>query len=279
MTEAFEAVNNISDMWLRGNTLILWAENQPLLLPEAIKILRNTSTERSQALRLSRFPNKLPLEFAPEILQVICDVSDEYCRASALWNVAEKLPLELVPNAIEVAYGISHQESRAKALVGLAYRYPDLLPEALQALHGVSVGYFQAQMISRLAKKLPVKLLPSALKIAVTISEEYDRAIALTILGQVLSGYLQRQARVASLEIQDPCYRAEALAGFLESDMSLWKDLAQQNQNLLRLLAPGDRKSFLEHIPKLYPRLQELGGQPAVDATLQAMRDACQQWP
>ncbi|MEM6502222.1 MAG: hypothetical protein AAF685_10330, partial [Cyanobacteria bacterium P01_C01_bin.89] len=192
---------------------------------------------------------------------------------------ADKLTVELLPEALNVAREISDESARASALSSLADRQPELLPEALNVAREISDEYARARALSSLADKLTVELLPEALNVAREISDESARASALSSLAKPLNKTLRLTARKLSLEIQDPYHRAEALGGFLEVDSPLWQDLEKQAKNLLRLLTPEERQYFTGNIPKLYPHLQCLGGQPAVDATLQAMRDACQQWP
>ncbi|MEM9771556.1 MAG: NB-ARC domain-containing protein [Cyanobacteria bacterium P01_D01_bin.73] len=282
VTDALEAVRNISDDDHRWYPLLRLAKYQPALLSETLQSLRGSCPKdlfRPSVLR--SLPNPLATESALEILNIVREISDEFYQAEALWSLVEILPKEALSDALQVARSISCNDSRARSLLSLAYRQSELLPEAIQALGNVSIwmGKFKAENVQCLVEKSPPELLPDVIRITVEISEEQNRADALADLGEMLTGNLQQQVREASLDIEDPCHRAKALAGFLESDASLWQDLADQDFNLLRLLAPGDRQDFLEHIPKLHHHLQRLEGQPAVDATLQAMRDACQQWP
>ena len=174
-------------------------------------------------------------------------MSNASYRAAVLSSLVDKLTVELWPEALNIAREISDESDRVRALSSLADRQPELWPEALN--------------------------------VAREISNEVFRAVALSDLAEPLTEALRLTARTLSLEIQDPYYRAAALRGFLAVETSLWQDLEMQTQNLLRLLTPQERESFIEEVPKLYSHLQCLGGQPAVDATLQAMRDACQQWP
>ena len=153
-----------------------------------------------------------------------------------------------------------------------------LLSTALQLARNISRTSSKALALSSLATKLAPGILPEALQVIDQIDSESEKAQELKRLARSLEGSLNLDARQISLSLQNPHYRAQALSGFLEDKMSLWQDLEEQDQNLLRFLAPVARSDFLQNIPKLYPHLQRLGGQPAVDATLQALRDACQQW-
>ncbi|MEM9772816.1 MAG: hypothetical protein AAF889_14705, partial [Cyanobacteria bacterium P01_D01_bin.73] len=137
--------------------------------------------------------------------------------------------------------------NKACILMKLSKSHPELLTESLEAIRQIS----------------------SELNLSNLLSKWDENTLELESLSEV---------REIAIAIRDPYYRAEALAGF--TDRTSWEAIAEDhNENLLRLLSTRERKHLIELLPKLHPTLLELGGQPAVDAALDAMRDACNQWP
>jgi HEAT repeat protein len=152
-----------------------------------------------------------------------------------------------------------------------------LFGEALELTRQISSESHRAWALRALAKKLPTELFGEALELTRQISDESHRASALRALAEK-QPELFGEARQTTIAIRDPYHRAAALDHF--TDPTSWQTIAtDQNQNLLRLLSTRDRKHLIELLPKLHPTLLQLGGQPAVDAAIEAMRDACNQWP
>jgi hypothetical protein len=274
--EALEVTRQISDESDRAMALSALAERQPELFGEALEVTRQISSEFHRDIALRALAEKQP-ELFGEALEIIRQISDESCRAMALSALAEKQP-ELFGEALEVTRQISSEFHRAMALSALAEKLPtELFSEALEITRQISSEFHRAMALRALAEKQP-ELFGEALEVTRQISSEFHRATALSALAEKLPTELFSEARQTAIAIRDPYHRAEALTGF--TDPTSWQTIAtDQNQNLLRLLSTRERKHLIELLPKLHPTLLQLGNQPAVEAAIEAMRDACNQWP
>jgi hypothetical protein len=141
------------------------------------------------------------------------------------------------------------------------------LQEALTAVAAVSPEYYQtpdgivdinsgiqSQVLGDLAPHLSGALLPKALIVAAAISDEEDRAEALTGLAPCLSGALLPEALTVAADISDERYRAEALTGLVPHLPETLKDKAMR-EALTAAADISDEYSRAQALIALTPQL------------------------
>ncbi|MGD1937120.1 MAG: NB-ARC domain-containing protein [Cyanophyceae cyanobacterium] len=280
LSEALKMTHQIEHGYDRALVLSVLAERLPTeRLGEVLEMARqiHSGSGRSQILRV--LAEKLPAELLEEALEMVLHIPSKSGRAQALNTLVKKLPPELLRKMLEALRQSASSPDLVAVLSVLAKSLPaELLGEVLDMTRQITYGYGRASILNVLAKKLPANLLGEAIEIADQIPLEVDQALALQ--GVTVKLPLELRPKVYGMVIAmcDPYHQARALAGF--TDRTSWEAIARDhNENLLRLLSTRERKHLIELLPKLHPTLLELGGQPAVDAALGAMRDACNQWP
>ncbi len=211
---------------------------------QALTYAQQAQESRKRADILQALAPHLPTSLLPVALEVARSIQDEAIRAAALRGLAPYLP-EVIPEALEVARLIQGGASRVWALGGLAPYLPEVIPEALEVARLIQGEYSRAAALRGLAPYLPAELLPEALEVARSIQDEYSQAAAFSNLLVLLN--------------KTPI------------DLTFWFEL-------LHTLAYLSRQELIEAMPKLSPAILALGGKSALEGTVVAMREVCQQW-
>ncbi|MEM6503048.1 MAG: NB-ARC domain-containing protein [Cyanobacteria bacterium P01_C01_bin.89] len=247
--ELLQVTRQITAPFPKAMVLVKMVKRKPELWNEALITIRQIeeSPRRERDRALGSLAVALPVADLEQALAIASQITDESTKGRTWQELAEQLPASLSDQALAIIRGIPDSEKRAWGLRKLAEQQDklDLWDEMLEAISTVSESRPLSHFIEFVIKQLPLQLIPKARRIAMTISDPYDRGVALLSF----------------------------------SDSVSWQALAEQSENLLRLLSVRDRSNLTQKLPDCYPTLLELGGQPAVDAALDAMRDACNQWP
>ena len=308
--KVLEAIRQITRKFGQDDALVLLIKKLPVeWFSEALDLTRKIDREEAQVEALVALAKKLPAKFSGKTLERTFQLASESDRAEVLIALAEKLPEKFFGIALELTYQISDLSTQATTLEALAKKRPDLFGEVLNGSHSTPRRSFrvvqpellakkrpksygvalqtirqtpdeskQVRELKRWARELPPEFFGEVLKIARQMSDESCRTEALIALTSKLPPEFADEARRMALAIRDPDRRRKVLSRF--TDATSWQAIAtEHDRNLLRLLSTRDRKPLLELLPKLHPTLLELGGQPAADAAIDAMRDACHQWP
>ena len=138
---------------------------------------------------------------------------------------------------------IQNEKYRELALRWLAYQFPDVLPQALQA--------------------------------AAAIQNEKDRAWALRVLARKFPDVLP-QALQAATAIQDDWERAEALQSLAQEQKVID---SKRFSKILRILAILPRPVVLKVIAPLVRLISLQEEQKVLRDTVQAIDDICRWWP
>lgn len=149
-----------------------------------------------------------------------------YC-ARAIKLMARYLPEELRAEAMNIVRNMDGVWDRAIGLVGLAVYLPEgqkiqALAEALQQVKLIPSSYGKREVIAGLASFLPNDLRVLALRNAVEIEDEKDRAIALGELAPYLANELKLEALTVARATIDQYARADALSrlvGYLPGEI------------------------------------------------------------
>ena len=276
LVEGLQIARQLSSKSDRAEALWILAEQHPNLFSEALEVTLQISHEFDRGRILGLAVKKFPPQLFNDVLDVLYKIPDGLTRVGILIALAKQKP-ELFDRALQSARKIPDYYDRALALNSLLEQQPELFDEVLETTLQISNEYDRAMGLKALAEQQP-ELGGEALIIARKIPDESSRAGILRALASTLTPDLYDSARIMAITIRDPYHRAKALAGF--TDRTSWEAIARDHgENLLRLLSTRERKHLIDLLPKLHPTLLELGGQPAVDAALDAMRDACNQWP
>jgi hypothetical protein len=197
LEEALEAAETISDAWVHGKVLAALAPQLPTpLLKEALRATAQRvgdDYERSRA--LAELALQLPeaCQLAPlikEALRAAQNISAKVFRLSALTAVAPHLPKDERTAVILSEWKdflLGRTETTAAALVFLAPELPEFiqtpfLEAALVSIESIKDPWYRAELLVRLAPRLPAPLLKAAVKVAQKINDEWPRAVALASL-------------------------------------------------------------------------------------------------
>ncbi|NEP24760.1 MAG: hypothetical protein F6K49_23075 [Moorea sp. SIO3I6] len=183
LSQALEVARSISDYTERLYALSQLALHSPEILPKALDLARAITDNTDRAYALRKLTPQLP-EILPEALDAARAITDNVDRAYALRKLTPQLP-EILPEALDAARALTDERYRANALSELAQHLPEILPEALDALPATH-EWKQADVLVELAPQLPESLLPQALEVASAITDNGDRAYALSGLAPQL---------------------------------------------------------------------------------------------
>jgi hypothetical protein len=276
--EVFKSARRIPDAHYRAGALFMLAEKQPAIYEEVLESICEITREADKAQSLIFLASKLPDELHGRALDIVCSLPHEFNRSIALSSLIPSLPPKLIQRSFYIASRISNESSRARVFSVLIPKLKsNLLQQMSNLVNQISDPFARSIALIAFAERQP-KPSFKVLETCREISNEFYRAKALVEFAKKLPLELLAAPRSLAIAIRDPYHRAQALTGF--TDPTSWQTIAtDHNQNLLRLLSTRDRKHLIELLPKLHPTLLQLGGQPAVDAAIEAMRDACNQWP
>ena len=168
----------------------------------------------------------LPESLLPEILKTIDQIHDAAYRSFVLSRLADRFPAHwpevlLAISQIQDRYGNDRRDSegflyRTRAISELAKQLPpELLPRALEVTRQISDEYDRARALSELAKQLP-ELLLEALEVTRQISDESDRARTLREVAKQLPPELLPEALEITRQIRDDSHCATALIELAE---------------------------------------------------------------
>ncbi|MEM6838620.1 MAG: NB-ARC domain-containing protein, partial [Cyanobacteria bacterium P01_C01_bin.120] len=221
----------------------------------------------------------MPETLLPEVLKTIRQIQDAAYRSFVLGKLAERFPeywSEVLSTICQIhdrqgndrnsSAGFSY---RALALRALAeYLPPELLPEALEITRQISDESDRALALSALAKYLP-ELLPEALEITRQISDEFNRALALRALAEYLPPELWPEALEITRQISDEFNRASALSALAEYlPPELWPEALeitrQISDEFARALALSALAEYLS--PELLPEALEITRQISAES-------------
>ena len=292
--KAVAIARHLKSLDARSIGLVALAEVDERLFEEALRSVRQISDnngtldsvrldDMNQVVKLNQVMRMIFLvgeqpELYSEALAKIYEISDKYKQVCALLALSKEKH-ELFGQALKTACQISDKDSRASALNDLLSELPKEFFKNVQGGYLDHRNRIASSLSVGVLERLAKKLMPQFFRRSVFIIHNplYNDK-PLVSLAQKRDVQLSTDELADVIAIRDPYHRAKALAGV--TDRTSWEAIVEDhNENLLRLLSTRERKHLIELLPKLHPTLLELGGQPAVDAALDAMRDACNQWP
>ena len=260
----------------KTSVFIALAEKYPDFLEEAFLLTQAIENDPFHTFALSEIAPLKP-EMFEELFRLVHPGGGDTSNSRVLFNLASHIPKSWLDKALDIARNIADPYGRAVSLSSVALQHSALWPEVIKNVSEIPKDHNLSSAIKNIAPRIPRELLPEILSFMNRIEDEGEWAFAVSGVAPRLENSLRDNwlEKVLGLNSRYNC--AVALTGF--HALKDWKALEMQQQNLPRLLASQAREHFMENIPNLYPHIEHLGGQAAVDATLQAMRDACQQWP
>ena len=238
LSEVLEAARTIVDESDRVSALVGSAPHLPKhLLGEALESARAIENKFDRAWELEKLAPHLPKHLLGEALESARAIENKFDRAWELEKLAPHLPKHLLGEALESARAIENKFDRAwelrldpdlytrvEALRKLALHFPQVLPEAVEAMEEIidvwdeGTLYHEKHVLEKLASYLPSEAVESDRAIG---SESY-RAMALEALAPYLPYDLLGEALESARVIESGSYRAmalEALAPYLPNDL------------------------------------------------------------
>ncbi len=189
---AVDAATAISDdygrIWaLTGLSGRLPPEERRGVLRRAFEGVINSPDEDERVQVLGDFAQYIPADLFPRALEAVVAVSGDVDNGRALGDLAEHLPSELFPRARVAITAIADDFDRARAFGKLATNLPPnerrvVLHQALEAVSAIRDPSDRALALSGLAETLTGDLLPDALDVASTLTDNFEHAQALRSL-------------------------------------------------------------------------------------------------
>ena len=198
------------------------ADEQPVVIAEALAAATAITDERSRAWALTALAEHLPPDLLAQALTAATAITDDYVRVVALTGLAPHLLPDLLAQALAAATAITGEDARAWALTGLAEHLPpDLAAQALATATAIATtdDHRRVEALTALAPQLPpdqrASALAQALAAATASTYDYSRAQALTALAPQLPpdqrASVLAQALAAATASTDEHWRARAL--------------------------------------------------------------------
>jgi hypothetical protein len=222
MAQALAIATAIDDNFYRVKALtalvpLLSAGDRPTVLAQALDAaaaithiyVRDGNAERVKA--LTKIIPLLPDGDRPGPLAQALDTAaatSEYSRARPLGILADILPAELMPRALAAATAITRDNQRGEALKELAPHLPTaLVPQALAAAAAITEtdNFYRNWALKELARRMPAERMSEGFAALATISDDRERAQALTELaphmpaGEQPGAWSQALAAVSSV--------------------------------------------------------------------------------
>jgi NB-ARC domain/APAF-1 helical domain len=172
LSEALEVVRGIQDESSRSDALSALALHLPEIVPEAFEVVRGIQDESSRANALSKLAAHLPARLLSKTLKVARGFQSESCRAKTLSKLAAHLPENLLAEALEIARGIQDEYYRVDALIGLA---PQIV------LRYVNFPFW-SELLHTLAHRNRKHLLEDISKLAPTITKLSDQSTLILVV-------------------------------------------------------------------------------------------------
>jgi len=218
-----------------------------------------------------------------EVARAILDPAE---RVRAVVSVVQHFPVKerirLVEPELEVARAILDPAGRAKALVSIVTFFPQgvrscVLGTELDAATQILSSYLRAQVILNVAPYLEDNLIASAFAVLATLSDPCDYARALAAMAPFLPldrrSMMLREALERTVGIQNPFYRAQALASLIPVLPSGLLSLALDIVSTID--RPSNRADLLGSISLRLPRHQ-LGRALEIARTIERTPDGAQ---
>jgi hypothetical protein len=194
--EAFEAVEQIGDEWLRARILVSLVPHLPaVVLPQALRSAQQIDDEGPRAQVLVSLVPYLPEDLIASTRQAAQQIGHTGRRAEALAALAPRLPraerAAVLIQALQCAQQIRDEGSRAEALASLAthlskVQRAEVFSQALQTAQQIEHEGARVKALASLAPHLPKRereeVLGQALRTAQEIWDERMRADALAVL-------------------------------------------------------------------------------------------------
>ena len=226
LAQALDAVTAIDNWDSQAEELIRLAAHLPADLLGSALTAASAMNGSNRVRVLTRLATRLPVEKRDPVFEQTLGealaIETESTRAQALTDLAEYLPADLVASALTATSAIDSPSFQAEILPKLAARLPreqrgPILTQALSAATAIKYPDDRARELTRLAAQMPAEqrgpILTQALTAAASIYEGGHCAAALTGLGALLPTALLAQALTAATAITDPNARARALCG------------------------------------------------------------------
>jgi hypothetical protein len=282
LSDALTAARTISDEGPRAQALSglaahLPQEEQREVWGEALTAARAIDDEPSRERVLSELASCLPQDFMGEALAAARTISNEGTRAWVLSALAPHLPHEFLLEALAAAGTISDEDSRARVLSELASCLPqEFMDEALAVARRIDSKSSRARVLSTLAAHLPPEeqraVWGEALAAAQAINDEYSRAQALRRLASHLPHELLGEALAATSD-------DDAVSALLARAEGVCRT---PNDRLLLLrvaLHRTNRRAVLLAVERTAAWVQEIGGERALQRSMEAIRSVYTWWP
>jgi hypothetical protein len=235
---------------------------------------------------VQHFPVKERIRLVEPELEVARAILDPAERVRAVVSVVQHFPVKerirLVEPELEVARAILDPAGRAKALVSIVTFFPQgvrscVLGTELDAATQILSSYLRAQVILNVAPYLEDNLIASAFAVLATLSDPCDYARALAAMAPFLPldrrSMMLREALERTVGIQNPFYRAQALASLIPVLPSGLLSLALDIVSTID--RPSNRADLLGSISLRLPRHQ-LGRALEIARTIERTPDGAQ---
>jgi hypothetical protein len=304
---------------LAGLAPYVAAEKQATVMAEALAAATAITDDYPRSRALAKLGRHLTRAQLSQALTVANAITEGDFRADALAGLGPYLPADLLSHARAAATAITDDYDRSRALAALAPymaagEQATVMAEALAAATAVTDDYDRSRALAALTPYMTGEqqrtVISEALAAALAITDDdYARALALAALGPYLPPDLLSQALAAAVAITfDDYARASALsklAPYLTPDLLtramgiapkvlpdtlttilergrvlLLPDGNTAYAYLLRdSLTGGERDVCFYVIAAAAPTVAQLGGLPAIEHCLKAIRDVHRWWP
>jgi hypothetical protein len=249
-------------------------------IAEALQTALAIEEPSAREVALNALAPLLPEELAERAFGATKEVTPEFVAAGALAALAPRLPERALPEAFELAEQM-HPSSRATALAALVPRMPRA--EAIVAAAELQGGPYRAQALLALSPWSEEEL-PAVLPAARAIEEPVWHARVLLALRPAATAPLSEQLLDEALDatgripFEEP--RSETLATALPQLVALPRQaLLPRWRRLLSALEARSRADVLSAVAALAPVLKRIGGDEAVQESVDAIRDVAAWWP
>ncbi|MUG94126.1 NACHT domain-containing protein [Scytonema sp. UIC 10036] len=306
---------------------------------ELLKEIQAIDYEYYQHLTLDEFTSCLPSNQVYEILQRVKDLENEFDKVLALKGIATtpNLTVDLIENIQQQAEAFQAQDNRIKVLSALATYLSsdqisnilqdvqasdnkdkaevlstlalrlrsDQLDKILQEIQALDDKYFQVQVLSKLAFRLPSNQLHNQLhkkhkaqvvsilkphlppeqphqllQEILAFEDDSFKALALSALVPHLPSDKLPDVLKITLSIENDFYRANALRviAIILAKLS-HADIYKIWCEMLHTLATNNRRSLLSDFRELAPVISCLGKDEAIVKICHSIKDIGRQWP